>query len=126
MKILRSLMKVIKIKQHSRGIIRQCMSRSSVQSTTRRPCAIIMLPSRIMKMKLLEGSLGMRLRETRLLKIKTIAVPNKIDRRPDKASHNMELDFFRMVGHNVYTMPLENLLAAENVIATRTNPNPDD
>jgi hypothetical protein len=37
-------------------------------------------------MKLLEGSLRMRLRETRLLKIKTITVPNKIIRKPDKAS----------------------------------------
>jgi hypothetical protein len=31
-----------------------------------------------------------------------------------------------MAGHNVYTMPLENLLAAKNALATRTNPNPDD
>jgi hypothetical protein len=37
-------------------------------------------------MKLLEGSLRMRLRETRLLKIKTVAVPNKIVRKPDMAS----------------------------------------
>jgi hypothetical protein len=41
-------------------------------------------------------------------------------------SCNLELDFFRMAGHNVYTTPLENLLAAENVLATRTNLNPDD
>jgi hypothetical protein len=31
-----------------------------------------------------------------------------------------------MAGHNVYTTSLENLLIAENVLATRTNPNLDD
>jgi hypothetical protein len=47
---------------------------------------LIMLPSRIMKMKLLEGSLRMRLRGTRLLKIKTVIMPNKIIRKLDKVS----------------------------------------
>jgi hypothetical protein len=57
-----------------------------MQSIARRTCAVIILSSRITKMKLLEGSLRMRLRETRLLKIKIVAVPNKIVRKPDKAS----------------------------------------
>jgi hypothetical protein len=47
---------------------------------------LIMLPSRIMKMKFLEGSLRMRLRGTMLLKIKTVIVSNKIVRKLDKVS----------------------------------------
>lgn len=38
----------------------------------------------------------------------------------------MEPDFIRMVGHNVYTTPLANIIAAENALATRMNLNPDD
>jgi hypothetical protein len=57
-----------------------------VLSTARRLYAVIRLHSRIMKMKFLDGSLRMRRRGTRLLKIKTIIEPNKITRNLDKAS----------------------------------------
>lgn len=34
--------------------------------------------------------------------------------------------WLRMSIHNVYNTPLANVLAVENALATRTNPNPDD
>ena len=41
-------------------------------------------------------------------------------------SCNLEPDFIRMAGHNVYTTPLENILAIENALPTRTNPSLED
>ena len=41
-------------------------------------------------------------------------------------SHNLEPDFSRMAGDNVYTTPLANIMAIENALAARTNPSQDD
>lgn len=41
-------------------------------------------------------------------------------------SRNLDLDFIRVVGQNVYTTPLANVMAVEDVLAAKANPTLDD
>ena len=54
----------------------------------------------------------------------SIKIVNELVR--ERVSCNLEPEFIQVVGHNVYTTPYQNILAVENALATKSNPNPDD